>query len=107
MSDTDICVFCISVAEHSHRSALATNIVNQAKADLATCLDIPDDYDILFMQGGGTVCGKIYDFRISNPDSESRANSPLRSITLSAPGLPISRRKSLGMLKATPPTTLS
>ena len=59
------------VAEHSHRSALATNIVNQAKADLATCLDIPDDYDILFMQGGGTVCGKNYVSQRSNTDPES------------------------------------
>lgn len=44
------------VAEHSHRSPLAADILNQAKADLAACLDIPDDYEILFMQGGGTVC---------------------------------------------------
>ncbi|KAG8411272.1 Phosphoserine transaminase [Metarhizium acridum] len=44
----------LGVAEHSHRSQLATDIINQAKADLASCLDIPDDYEILFMQGGGT-----------------------------------------------------
>ena len=43
------------VAEHSHRSALAEDIINQAKADLAACLDIPDDYEVIFMQGGGTV----------------------------------------------------
>lgn len=43
------------VAEHSHRSPLAADILNQTKADLAACLDIPDDYEILFMQGGGTV----------------------------------------------------
>ncbi|KAJ8120833.1 hypothetical protein ONZ43_g2561 [Nemania bipapillata] len=45
----------LGIAEHSHRSPLAADIINQAKADLATCLDIPDDYEILFMQGGGTV----------------------------------------------------
>ncbi|KID85469.1 phosphoserine aminotransferase [Metarhizium guizhouense ARSEF 977] len=44
----------LGVAEHSHRSQLATDIINQAKADLASCLDIPDDYEILFMQGGGS-----------------------------------------------------
>ncbi|KAH6605583.1 hypothetical protein Trco_004736 [Trichoderma cornu-damae] len=44
----------LGIAEHSHRSALAADIINQAKADLATCLDIPDDYEILFMHGGGT-----------------------------------------------------
>ncbi|KAL7622867.1 Phosphoserine transaminase [Parahypoxylon ruwenzoriense] len=44
----------LGLAEHSHRSPLAADIINQAKADLASCLDIPDDYEILFMQGGGT-----------------------------------------------------
>jgi phosphoserine aminotransferase len=44
----------LGVAEHSHRSQLAADIINQSKADLAACLDIPDDYEVLFMQGGGT-----------------------------------------------------
>ncbi|KAF3068176.1 Phosphoserine aminotransferase [Trichoderma lentiforme] len=44
----------LGIAEHSHRSQLATDIINQAKADLASCLDIPDDYEIIFMAGGGT-----------------------------------------------------
>ncbi|MBE3046487.1 aminotransferase class V-fold PLP-dependent enzyme [Candidatus Bathyarchaeota archaeon] len=44
----------LGIAEHSHRSAIATNIINEAKADLATYLDIPDDYEVLFMHGGGS-----------------------------------------------------
>jgi phosphoserine aminotransferase len=44
----------LGIAEHSHRSEFATKIINEAKADLASYLDIPDDYEILFMQGGGT-----------------------------------------------------
>ncbi|KAL6835059.1 phosphoserine aminotransferase [Trichoderma camerunense] len=44
----------LGLAEHSHRSEIANTIINEAKADLATFLDIPDDYEILFMQGGGT-----------------------------------------------------
>ncbi len=44
----------LGLAEHSHRSELAANIVNTAKADLRTYLDVPDNYEILFMQGGGT-----------------------------------------------------
>ncbi|KAI1466348.1 phosphoserine aminotransferase [Daldinia caldariorum] len=44
----------LGIAEHSHRSQYAADIINQAKADLATYLDIPEDYEILFMQGGGT-----------------------------------------------------
>lgn len=44
----------LGIAEHSHRSELATNIINEAKADLASYLDIPADYEIIFMQAGGT-----------------------------------------------------
>lgn len=44
----------LGIAEHSHRSKIATNIINEAKADLASYLDIPDDYEIIFMHGGGS-----------------------------------------------------
>lgn len=44
----------LGIAEHSHRSTLAANIVNETKADLASYLDIPDDYEIIFMHGGGS-----------------------------------------------------
>jgi len=44
----------LGLAEHSHRSQLATDIVNTTKKDLATYLNVPDDYEILFMQGGGS-----------------------------------------------------
>lgn len=44
----------LGIAEHSHRSALASRIINEAKEDLASYLDIPEDYEVLFMQGGGS-----------------------------------------------------
>lgn len=45
----------LGIAEHSHRSQLAADIINNAKADLATYLGVPGgDYDVLFMQGGGS-----------------------------------------------------
>ncbi|KAG6008976.1 hypothetical protein E4U21_003528 [Claviceps maximensis] len=44
----------LGIAEHSHRSAMATKVINEAKADLASYLDIPDDYEVLFMHGGGS-----------------------------------------------------
>lgn len=44
----------LGLAEHSHRSELATQILNEAKQDLSTYLDIPADYEVLFMQGGGS-----------------------------------------------------
>jgi phosphoserine aminotransferase len=45
------------VAEHSHRSELASGILNTMKADLATFLDIPSDFEILIMQGAFTKTG--------------------------------------------------
>ncbi|KAL8371870.1 hypothetical protein RB595_001597 [Gaeumannomyces hyphopodioides] len=45
----------LGIAEHSHRSEHAAAIINEAKADLASFLDVPlDEYDVLFMQAGGT-----------------------------------------------------
>ncbi|KAI1349257.1 phosphoserine aminotransferase [Xylaria sp. FL0043] len=45
----------LGVAEHSQRSQIATTIINEAKADLVSYLDIPDDYEICFMHGGGSA----------------------------------------------------
>ncbi|MCJ1483936.1 Phosphoserine transaminase [Schaereria dolodes] len=44
----------LSLAEISHRSPLATKILTDTKAALVSLLDIPDDYETLFMHGGGT-----------------------------------------------------
>ncbi|KAB8416328.1 hypothetical protein FH972_024848 [Carpinus fangiana] len=44
----------IGIAEMSHRSPQANQILADTKAALATLLDIPDDYDILFTQSGGS-----------------------------------------------------
>ncbi|KFX95362.1 hypothetical protein V490_03903, partial [Pseudogymnoascus sp. VKM F-3557] len=54
----------LGLAEHSHRSALASGILEDAKAHLASYLDIPADYDILFMQGGGSgeFSATLYNF---------------------------------------------
>lgn len=44
----------LSLAEISHRSATANQIIADAKAALISVLDIPSNYEILFMHGGGT-----------------------------------------------------
>lgn len=44
----------LSLAEVSHRSPLATKILNDAKSALASLLEIPNSYEILFLHGGGT-----------------------------------------------------
>jgi phosphoserine aminotransferase len=45
----------LGIIEHSHRSPLAANIINETKAGMISYLDTPADYEVLFMQGGGNV----------------------------------------------------
>ena len=45
----------LSVLEMSHRSAEFEAIVQRAMASLRRLLDLPDDYEILFLQGGASL----------------------------------------------------
>lgn len=45
----------MSVMEISHRSALFDEVIDQAKQDLRELLNIPDNYQVLFFQGGCTL----------------------------------------------------
>ncbi|MES1926906.1 3-phosphoserine/phosphohydroxythreonine transaminase [Salinisphaera sp. T31B1] len=42
----------MSVMEMSHRGSEFVSIADKARADLKTLLNVPDDYSILFLQGG-------------------------------------------------------
>ena len=44
----------MSVLEMSHRSAVYDEIINSAEANLREVLGIPDNYKVLFLQGGAT-----------------------------------------------------
>ncbi|WP_251197418.1 3-phosphoserine/phosphohydroxythreonine transaminase [Anaerotardibacter muris] len=44
----------MSVMEMSHRSKAFENIITSAEADLRDLLSIPDDYAVLFLQGGAS-----------------------------------------------------
>ena len=44
----------MSVMEMSHRSKMYTDIYDKAVADLRELMNIPDTYDVLFLQGGAT-----------------------------------------------------
>lgn len=44
-----------SVMEMSHRSASFKKIIEEAEADLRELMQIPDNYKVLFLQGGGTL----------------------------------------------------
>ena len=43
------------VMEMSHRSKVYQQIIDEAEADLRTLMNIPDNYKVLFMQGGATL----------------------------------------------------
>ena len=45
----------MSVMEMSHRSAAFTDIIETAEADLRDLLGIPDNYKVLFLQGGDSL----------------------------------------------------
>ncbi len=45
----------MSVMEMSHRSKAFIEIAEQAQADLIELLVVPDDYQVLFLQGGATT----------------------------------------------------
>ncbi|GLB47449.1 phosphoserine aminotransferase [Philodulcilactobacillus myokoensis] len=44
----------MSILEISHRSTLFENVIDNAKQDLKDLMQVPDNYQILFFQGGGT-----------------------------------------------------
>ena len=44
----------MSVMEMSHRSKMFENIIREAEADLRDLLEIPDNYKVLFLQGGAS-----------------------------------------------------
>ena len=45
----------MSVMEMSHRSAAFQQIIDEAEADLRDLLEIPDNYKVLFLQGGASL----------------------------------------------------
>ena len=42
----------MSVMEMSHRSKAYQNIIDEAEADLRELMNIPENYKVLFLQGG-------------------------------------------------------
>ncbi len=45
----------MSVMEISHRSPQFEGLLNQAEADLRSLLDVPDNYKVMFLQGGASL----------------------------------------------------
>ncbi|MBT8137921.1 MAG: 3-phosphoserine/phosphohydroxythreonine transaminase [Gammaproteobacteria bacterium] len=57
----------MSVMEMSHRSAGFSEIAQQAEADLRELLAIPDNYKVLFLQGGATLQFAAVPLNLSAP----------------------------------------
>ena len=45
----------MSVMEMSHRSKVFEDILHEAEKDLRELMNIPENYKVLFIQGGGTL----------------------------------------------------
>ncbi|MAH80573.1 MAG: 3-phosphoserine/phosphohydroxythreonine aminotransferase [Rickettsiales bacterium] len=45
----------LSIIEMSHRSKSFLNVIDTAKSNIISLLSVPDDYDVLFLQGGASL----------------------------------------------------
>ncbi len=45
----------IGILEHSHRGPVVSRVLDEAEADCRAIAGIPDDYHVLFLQGGATL----------------------------------------------------
>jgi len=59
----------MSVMEMSHRGKAFVGIAEQAEADLRELLDVPSDYEVLFLQGGATGQFAAIPLNLTRPDS--------------------------------------
>ncbi len=58
----------MSVMEVSHRSKAFIRVAEQAEADLRQLLKVPDDYAVLFLQGGATTHFALIPMNLSSPE---------------------------------------
>lgn len=60
-----------SVMEMSHRSKEYGEIINTAEADLREIMNIPDDYAVLFLQGGASTQFAMVPFNLMNKNHKA------------------------------------
>ena len=61
----------MSILEISHRSKTFDNIINEAKADLISLLNLNNDYDVLFLQGGASLQFSMVPLNIMPPKNKA------------------------------------
>ncbi len=70
----------MSVMEMSHRGEQFIEICSQAEADLRELLSIPDDYAVLFMQGGATAENAIVPMNLLGRVAQPKADFVISGI---------------------------
>ena len=58
----------VSIMEISHRSKAFIKVAEQSEADLRELLAIPEDYAVLFLQGGATLQFALIPMNLAGPD---------------------------------------
>lgn len=64
----------ISVMEMSHRGKHYSRIRDEAEADLRTLLAVPDDFEVLFMQGGASAQNALIPLNLIGRSGRGRAD---------------------------------
>ncbi len=62
----------MSVMEMSHRSAVYSKIIAEAKQDFIDLLSIPDNYEVLFLQGGASLQFAMIPLNIGNKNKKAQ-----------------------------------
>jgi len=70
----------MSVMEMSHRGEQFIEICSQAEADLRELLSVPDDYAVLFMQGGATAENAIVPMNLLGRAAQPKADFVISGI---------------------------
>jgi phosphoserine aminotransferase len=70
----------MSVMEMSHRGKQFTQIRDEAEADLRELLGVPDDFEVLFMQGGATAENAIIPLNLIGRNGSGKADYILTGI---------------------------
>lgn len=60
----------VSVMEVSHRGKAFIKVAEQAEADVRELLGVPDDYAVLFLQGGATQQFALIPMNLAGPEQE-------------------------------------
>lgn len=73
----------LGIGEISHRSKPAIKVIDDTKANLEKLLDIPDDYEVFFLQGGGTngFSSIVYNLLASHADKTGKKGRVAYAVT--------------------------